>query len=188
MEDYKAQSHEYQKQEKELEELMKILFISKARLQKLEKMEQAKQRKSKINKVETEKQEVILLDDMPKTDILTATSPKIKGGITNDLYEISEKSMGLLDTPKNKNQTESWLNDEIINGYIELVKTRQEVLSPSLSKEKVCYFNTYAYAKLEQLWAEDNIANFDRILRKKKIVNISDYDRLFFPVWFCDNN
>lgn len=41
---------------------------------------------------------------------------------TNLQCEISDKSLSLLDPPLNPGQEESWLNDEVINGYIELVE------------------------------------------------------------------
>ena len=185
MEDYKKAWSEYQETEKELIELMRMVFIGKSRLQKLCKMEKSKKLKEKKSKNVQEEQQIIDLDDHFKIWTAPSTPPKDKGGIINPLYEICDKSLALLDTPKNKNQTESWLNDEIINGYIELVKARQEESSAFFSSEKICFFNTYAYAKLEQLSAEDNITNFDRILKKKKIDKISLFDRLFFPVCFA---
>lgn len=75
---------------------------------------------------------------------------------------------------------ESWLNDEIINGYIELIKDRHRK-NPA-TKEKLVFFNTYAYPKLVQLSKEGKIHQFDRILKRKKLGNLSQYDRLFFPV------
>jgi Ulp1 family protease len=73
------------------------------------------------------------------------------------------------------------LNDEIINGYIELVKLRYEKCSPPTS-EKLVFFNTYAYPKLSQLYNTKRIHQFDRILKKKQITEISQFDKLFIPV------
>jgi len=139
------------------------------------------------NQKENKKNEIIDVSDEPTKEDSTfqiiPSQPKSFKGVSNNLYEISSSSLELLDSPKSKSQTESWLNDEIINAYIELVKARHESPNPP-STDKLVFFNTYNYAKLEQLLNENNIPQFDRILKRKKIGAISRYDRLFFPINF----
>jgi Ulp1 family protease len=48
--------------------------------------------------------------------------------------------------------------------------------------EKCAFFNTYAYPKLRQLFEIGKIEKFDRVLKRKNISKITDYDKLFIPV------
>jgi sentrin-specific protease 1 len=75
---------------------------------------------------------------------------------------------------------ENWLNDEIINGYIDLIIERDE--NEEASKDKKVFFNTYAYPKLSQLNNIKALSKFDRVLKRKKIDSLTSYDRLFFPI------
>lgn len=88
--------------------------------------------------------------------------------------------MKLLDPPVGSNDGENWLNDEIINGYIDLIIQRDE--EERKPRDKKCIFNTYAYPKLSQLNNIKALPKFDRVLKRKKIENLMSYDRLFFPV------
>lgn len=103
--------------------------------------------------------------------------------------EISAKSLQLLDEPSDPETPESWLNDEIINGYIELVEKEYQQIQekdrkkfPEIPLKKVVFFNTYAYPKLCQLYETNDISKFDRILKRKNISNLLNYDSIFIPV------
>jgi len=100
--------------------------------------------------------------------------------LNNDMYEITLKSMQLLDPPNHPNQNENWLNDEIINGYVELIKQRYQ--KEEGHKYNLEFFNTYAYSKLVQLMKVGKIHQFDRILKRKKITELGKYDKIFIPV------
>lgn len=141
------------------------------------------------------------IDISDDTDSKMPVKQQIPNLVKTDLYEISRSSLDLLRPSKGTNP-ESWLNDEIINAYIDLINQRAESRSKASDKDSygktqisvgetgsyyhqhssLCFFNTYAYTKLRQLSSERDISKFDRIVKRKKIDRISDYSEIFFPI------
>lgn len=74
---------------------------------------------------EPTKPEIIEIEDDPiecnsSSKMSVSNYPKM---VKTDLYEISTKSLDLL-KPTEKSWPENWLNDEIINAYIDLINQR----------------------------------------------------------------
>ncbi|CAI2367922.1 unnamed protein product [Moneuplotes crassus] len=171
-----------------VEEELRLLLVAKLRLDHLNKLRNKKEIEAKSIKQERLKQEKIR-KEIQDEEIKDERSYDIISGIeiSDDDYNeentqyttledigVSSQSLSLLDPPETIGAEEYWLNDEIINGYIELIRKR--------NVKDIEIFNTWAYPKLKQLHQEDKIEKFDRTLSRRGVKRISDLSKLFIPV------
>lgn len=141
------------------------LYLEQLRdLNKLEQDEKIKLRKQSITKEEKKKVKTSL-DDLVKDKVIIQ---KYKIYMTVKLFNCLKPF--------------TWLNDDVINFYLELLNERNKILmeiNPDY-RMSTCYFNSFFIEKLSN--EKQKKYKYDNVKRWTKNNNIKNYDQIYIPV------
>jgi sentrin-specific protease 1 len=104
----------------------------------------------------------------------------LRGDVIENVIIIDKYNVAITNTKIRCLKPETWLNDEVINFYMQLLTDRDELLSKRYSgRRRSHFFNTFF---VERLLKTDNEYTYNNVKRWSKKIDIFELDKIFFPI------